>query len=104
MPYSSSEESSENERTTGSFQGSENSTDAVNNSSIAAQKRKRQQWSVTEKVHAIAYFEKTDNKHQTEKYIGRATKQIRTWLKNKPTLMALSTEKKGKVSFFEKSR
>lgn len=96
VPYSSSE-SSDNESTTRSSQGPGAS---INHSPITTGKRKRRQWSVAEKLHAIAHFEKTNSKHQTAKYIGCATKQLRTWIKNKPNLIELSSRKKGELSFF----
>ena len=105
VPYSSSEESSDNENTTRLIQGTKNSIDStasINHSPIATQKRKRRQWSVAEKLHAIAYFEKTNSKHQTAKYMGCATKQLRMWTKNKPNLVELSSRKKGELSSFEK--
>ena len=36
------------------------------------------------------------NKYQTEKVIGCATKQLRTWIRNKDELLKLSSRKKGK--------
>lgn len=98
VPYSSSDESSENEDSTEQLQRLNNFTNL--NSSIndlpSTSKRKRRQWSVAEKLHAIAHFEKTNNKHQTAKYIMCATKQLRSWINNKQSLIELSSRTKGK--------
>lgn len=102
VPYSSSEESSDNESTPRSFQRTKNPINSnfiINHSPIATQKRKRRQWSVVEKQHAIAYLEKTNSQHEIAKYIWYATKLLRTWIKNKPNLIELSPERRVSYRF-----
>ena len=92
VQYSPSEDSSDNEcasHTTSS------SKVTLASPSTIVKKRKRQQWTVSDKLRAIDYFETTNNKHQTAKYMGCATKQVRMWVNNKKDLLDVSSRKKG---------
>ncbi|CAF3269661.1 unnamed protein product [Rotaria socialis] len=100
--YSSSESSSDEEEL---LQSSHQAASSNNNSivdttssstSTTINKRKRRQWTVNEKLNAIIYFEKNNNKSKTANDIGCATKQLRMWIKNKDELIKLSSQKKGK--------
>ncbi|CAF4078456.1 unnamed protein product [Rotaria sordida] len=100
--YSSSESSSDGENL---LKSSHPSASSNNNSvvditssstSTIINKRKRRQWTVNEKLNAIACFEKNNSKSQTARDVGCATKQLRTWIKNKDELLKLSSRKKGK--------
>ncbi|CAF4521138.1 unnamed protein product, partial [Rotaria sp. Silwood2] len=99
--YSSSESSSDDENL---LQSSHPSASSNNNSivditssstSTIINKRKRRQWTVNEKLNAIACFEKNNSKNQTARDVGCATKQLRTRIKNKDELLKLSSRKKG---------
>ncbi|CAF1530970.1 unnamed protein product [Adineta steineri] len=81
--YSSSESSSDDENL---LQSSHQAASSNNNSTVdttssststTIKKRKRRQWTVNEKLNAIVYFEKNNNKSQTASDIGCATKQLR---------------------------
>ena len=65
-------------------------------------KRKRRQWTVNEKLNAIAFFEKNNNKRQTANDVGCATKQLRLWIQNKDKLLKLTSQKKSEYSIFIK--
>jgi hypothetical protein len=99
--YSSSESSSDDANL---LQSSHRSPSSNNNSivdntssstSTIIKKRKRRQWTLNEKLNAIAYFEKNNNKHKTATELECATKQLRTWVKNKDELLKLASQKKG---------
>jgi hypothetical protein len=100
--YSSSESSSDDENL---LQSSHQSASSSNNNtniditssstSTIIKKRKRRQWIVHEKLGAIACFEKNNNKHQTAKDVGCATKQLRMWIQDKDKLLQLASQKKG---------
>lgn len=100
VDYSSSEDSSDNE---GNSHYSHENTSAIfchkdptsTSSSSTGIKRKRRQWTTNEKLHAIKCFEKNNNKNQTAKQIGCATKQLRSWIKKKKELLELSSQRKG---------
>lgn len=99
--YPSSESSSDNENSSQlshqcASSNNDNITDISSSStSNIIRKRKRRQWTVTEKLYAIARFEKNNSKHKTAKEIGCDTKQLRTWIKNKDELLKLSSKTKG---------
>jgi hypothetical protein len=93
VQYSPSEDSSDNESAAHTTQSSSKVTLA--SPSTIVKKRKRQQWTVSDKLRAVDYFETTNNKHQTAKYMGCATKQVRMWIKNKNELLDMSSRKKG---------
>ena len=93
VQYSPSEDSSDNESASHTTQSSSKVTLA--SPSTIVKKRKRQQWTVSDKLRAVDYFETTNNKHQTAKYMGCATKQVRMWVKNKNELLDMSSRKKG---------
>ena len=84
VQYSSSEESSENECASQlpNESASHNNHSNISKVPLASpstivKKRKRRQWTVSDKLRAVDYFETTNNKHQTAKYMGCATKQVR---------------------------
>jgi hypothetical protein len=58
-------------------------------------KRKRKQWSIREKLHAISTFEKNNSKYRTSKSHGCSPAQLRKWLAAKDQLQAVSKEKSG---------
>jgi hypothetical protein len=62
--------------------------------SIIAKKRKRRQWTVSDELRAVDYFETTNDKQQTVKYMRCATKQVRMSVKNKSDLLDTSFRKK----------
>ena len=101
VQYSSSEESSDNECASqlpnepASQASHNNSKVTIASPSTIVKKRKRQQWTVSDKLRAVDYFETTNNKHQTAKYMGCATKQVRMWVTNKKDLLDMSSRKKG---------
>lgn len=73
------------------------STEAVassNNANKQTIKRKRRQWSVSEKLDAIAVFKINQNKRETARDKGCTTAQLRKWLKNEEELFKISKEKK----------
>jgi len=99
--YSSSESSSDNENLLQSSHRSascnKNSNADITSSSTSTiiKKRKRCQWTLNEKLNAIACFEKNNNKNQTAKDVGCDTKQLRMWIRNKDELLKLASQKKG---------
>ena len=105
VQYPSSEESSSDESSTDASQLLTPSIDLINadsiinHSSTMLKKRKRRQWTIAEKLHAVAHFEKTNNKRLTAKHVGCAPKQLRMWIANKPILVEVSSRKKGELVF-----
>ena len=64
-------------------------------------KRKRRQWSVAEKLHAIAMLEKASgNKLITSKKEGCSRYQLSQWMKQKEDLIQLSKENHGVFYMF----
>jgi hypothetical protein len=63
-------------------------------------KRKRRQWTVKEKLDAIALFDKNQSKRETAKKEGCTTAQLRNWIKNKENLFKMYKKKKGSFLFF----
>ncbi|CAF3058209.1 unnamed protein product [Rotaria socialis] len=102
VDYSSSEASSDNENSLESTGEQTNASDKHNinfkpiSPSTVTKKRKRRQWTIEEKLYAVACFEKNDNKHKTAQQVGCATKQLRMWIQNKNELLSLSSRKKSK--------
>jgi hypothetical protein len=100
VSYSSSDLSSDNENLVlSSHPPSSNTHSNIVLSSTSpstnVNKRKRHQWTVSEKLNAVTRFEKNNSKRQTAKETGCATKQLRKWIMNKSELLELSTRKKG---------
>ena len=62
-------------------------------------KMKRRQWSIREKVQAMATFEKNGNKYRTCKIHGCSASQLRKWLSVKSELQAILKQRKGQSSF-----
>lgn len=58
-------------------------------------KRKRRQWSLSEKLSAIATLKLNGSKHRTAFEHGCTTAQLRKWLKNEVEIIDISKEKKG---------
>jgi hypothetical protein len=77
------------------------STTSVNNVDIQekSMKRKRRQWTVKEKLAAIALFEKNRSKCKTAKRQGCTTAQLRHWIENKENLSQIYKKKKGLFLF-----
>ena len=103
--YSSSESSTDDENL---LQSSHQPASSNNNSngdvtssltSTIMKKRNRLQWTINEKLNAIACFEENNNKHQTVKDVGNATKQLRMWIQNKDKLLKLASQKKSEYVF-----
>jgi hypothetical protein len=63
-------------------------------------KRKRRQWSIKEKLDAIALFEKNHSKRQTANEKGCTTAQLRNWIKSKENLYKMCKQKKGSFLFY----
>ena len=101
VQYSPSEDSSDNECASelpdesASHTTHSSSKVTLASPSTIVKKRKRQQWTVSDKLRAVDYFETTNNKYQTAKYMGCATKQVRMWVNNKKALLDMSSRKKG---------
>ena len=58
-------------------------------------KRKRRQWSVTEKLYAVKMYEKCKSKHNTATQIGCTRFQLTSWITNHEELLKLSAQQKG---------
>ncbi|CAF1342265.1 unnamed protein product [Rotaria sordida] len=101
VDYLSSEVSSDNGNISQSFDQLATSNKQCNidpmftSLSTIVKKRKRRQWTVAEKLHAVTCFEQNNNKHKTAQQIGCATEQLHMWIKNKNELVALPSRKKG---------
>ncbi|CAF3881307.1 unnamed protein product [Rotaria sp. Silwood1] len=100
VTYSSSNSSNDNENLL--LSSHQLSSDAHSNidltstlPSINVKKRKRRQWTMTEKLNAVARFEQTNSKRSVAKGTCCATKSLRKWIMNKSKLLELSTRKKG---------
>ena len=60
-------------------------------------KRKRRQWSVKEKLDAVAAFEAVKNKRQMMHRKGCTAALLRKWIREKDQLMEVCRKKKGKL-------
>jgi len=69
----------------------------TNNQIEGTPKRKRRQWSVGEKLDAIARFKSNQSKHRTAVESGCTTAQLRKWLNDEVKLTNIFKEKKGKL-------
>ncbi|CAF3064327.1 unnamed protein product [Rotaria sp. Silwood2] len=73
-----------------------NTIASSNNGIKETSKRKRRQWSVAEKLDAIATFKLNRSKHRTAMKHSCTTAQLRKWLHNEIKLIDISKEKKGR--------
>jgi hypothetical protein len=71
-----------------------------NNKIETTSKRKRRQWSVAEKLSALATFKLNQSKHRTAVEHGCTTAQLRKWVKDEVKLINISKEKKGMLFQF----
>jgi hypothetical protein len=58
-------------------------------------KRKRRQWTIKEKLRAVALFDKIQSKHETAKREGCTRSQLRNWIENKENLINVCKKKRG---------
>ncbi|CAF5055832.1 unnamed protein product, partial [Rotaria magnacalcarata] len=58
-------------------------------------KRKRRQWTIKEKLIAVALFDKNQSKRKTAKSEGCTSSQLRKWIENKENLLMMLKKRKG---------
>ena len=77
-----------------------NTSAATVNIKENSMKRKRRQWTIKEKLDAIALFDKNQSKRKTAKKKGCTTAQLRNWIENKEDLFKMYKKKKGDFFLF----